>query len=83
MPHGASRRVHCLLTDLWIDDSHSDDSPQESLVWISRLLTSESLQLFVVEEGLDPEIVVYPKSLELLSQREVREDHIVNLDRAN
>ena len=83
MPHGASGCIHCLLTDLGIDDSHSNDSPQESLVWISRLLTSESLQLFMVEEGLNPKIVVYPKSLELLSQREVREDHIVNLGRAN
>ena len=83
MPHGASRRVHCLLTDLWIDDSHSDDSPQESLVWIGRLLTPESLQLLVVEEGLYPKVVIHPKSFELLSQGEVCENHIVDLDRAN
>ena len=83
MPHGASRGVHGLLTNLWIDDSHSNDSPQESLVWISRLLTPESLQLLMVKEGLNPKIVVYPKSLELLSQREVGEDHIMNLGRTN
>ena len=83
MSHGASRRVHCLLTNLWIDDSHSNDSPQESLVWIGRLLTPESLQFFMIEEGLDPKIVVHPKSLELLSQREVGKDHIEDLGRAN
>ena len=83
MPHGASRRVHCLLTNLRVNDSHSNDSPQESLMWIGWLLTPESLQLLMVEEGLNPKIVIYPKSLELLSQREVGENHIVDLGRAN
>ena len=35
----------------------------------------------MVEEGLNPEVVIHPKSLELLSQREVGEDHIMNLGR--
>ena len=37
----------------------------------------------MVEEGLNPEIVIYSKSLELLGQREVGEDHVMNLGRAN
>ena len=37
----------------------------------------------MIEEGLDPKIVVYPKSLELLSQKEVGKDHIKDLGRAN
>ena len=32
----------------------------------------------MVKEGLNPEIVVHPKSLELLSQREVSKDHIMD-----
>ena len=46
---------------------------------IGWFLSSEPLQLFMVEEGLNPQVVVHPKSLELLSQREVREDHVMNL----
>ena len=82
MPHGSCRGVHCLLPCLQINHSHSDDSPQESLVWIGGFLAPESLQLFMVEEGLNPEVVIHPKSLELLGQREVSEDHVVNLGRS-
>ena len=48
---------------------------------ISRFLSSELLQLFVVTKGLNPEVVIHPKSLELLGQGEVSEDHIMNLGR--
>ena len=47
---------------------------------IGWLLTPEPLQLFMVEKGLDPEVVVHSKSLELLGQREVGKDHIMDLD---
>ena len=50
-------------------------------MWISWFLPPEPLLLFVVEEGLNPEVVIYPKSFELLGQREVGKDHIMNLDR--
>ena len=33
---------------------------------ISRFLSSEPLQLFMVEEGLNPQIVVHSQGLELL-----------------
>ena len=79
MPHGFCGGVHTLLSSLRIDHSHSDDSPQESLVGIGWFLSSESLQLFMVEEGLNPKIVVHSKSLELWGQREVCKDHIMNL----
>ena len=48
---------------------------------ISRFLSSEPLQLFVIEEGLNPQVVVHFKSLELLGQREVSKDHIMDLNR--
>ena len=48
---------------------------------IGRFLSSEPLQLFVVKEGLNPQVVVHPKSLELLRQGEVGKDHIMNLGR--
>ena len=35
----------------------------------------------MVEEGLHPQIVIYTKSLELLGQGEVCEDHIMDLNR--
>ena len=47
---------------------------------IGSFLSLEPLQLFVVEEGLNPQVVVHPKSLELLGQREVCEDHIMDLN---
>ena len=34
----------------------------------------------MVEEGLHPQIVVHTKSLKLLGQREVCEDHIMDLN---
>ena len=46
---------------------------------VCRFLSSEPFQLFMVERGLNPEVVVHPKSLELLGQREVSEDHVMNL----
>ena len=48
---------------------------------IGRFLSSEPRQLFVVEEGLNPQVVIHSKSLELLGQWEVREDHIMDLNR--
>ena len=48
---------------------------------IGRFLSSKPFQLFVVEKGLNPKIVVHSKSLELLGQREVCEDHIMDLNR--
>ena len=50
---------------------------------IGRFLSPEPLQLFVVEEGLNSQVVVHPKSLELLSPGEIGKDHIMNLDQAN
>ena len=35
----------------------------------------------MVEEGLNPQVIVHPKSLELLRQGEVGENHVMNLDR--
>ena len=48
---------------------------------IGRFLSSEPLQLFVVEEGLNPQVIIHPKSFELLRQREVGKDHVMNLGR--
>ena len=48
---------------------------------VSRFLPLKPLQLFVVEKGLNPEVVVHSKSLELLGQREVGKDHVMNLGR--
>ena len=48
---------------------------------ISWFLSSEPLQLFVVEEGLNPQVIIHSKSLELLGQREICEDHIMDLGR--
>ena len=80
MSHGPCRGVHCLLPCLWIDYSHPNDPPKESLMRIGWFLSSEPLQLFMVEEGLNPEVVVHSKSLELLGQREVGKDHIMDLN---
>ena len=46
---------------------------------ISQFLSSEPLQLFVVEKGLNPQVVVHPQSLELLRQGKVGKDHIMDL----
>ena len=80
MPHKPGRGIHSLVHGLRINHSHSDDSPQESLVGIGWLLPPESLQLFMVEEGLHPKVVVHSKSLELLSQGKVCENHIMDLN---
>ena len=48
---------------------------------IGRFLSLEPLQIFMVEKGLNPEVIVHSKSLELLGQREVSEDHVMNLGR--
>src|ERR1700743_2300655 len=80
MAHGASRGVHNLLSCLWINPPHPDDSPQESLVRISRLLSPEPLKFFMVKEGLHPKIVVHPQGLKLLHQGKVCEDHIIDLN---
>ena len=50
---------------------------------ISRFLSPQSLEFFVVEKGLHPKIVIHPQGLELLGQGEVCKDHIMNLGRAN
>ena len=47
---------------------------------ISWFLTPKMLQLFMVEKGLHPEVIVHPQGLELLGQRKVCEDHIVDLN---
>ena len=47
---------------------------------IGRFLSSKPLQLFVVKEGLNPQVVIHSKSLKLLSQREVSEDHVMHLN---
>ena len=82
MSHGASRGVHNLLSSLWIDDPHPDDPPKEPLMRIGRFLPPQSLQLLVVEEGLDPKVVVHPQGLKLLGQGEVCEDHVMDLSRS-
>src|ERR1700743_2461998 len=82
MPHGTGRSIHNLLPCFWIDHPHPDDSPQESLVRIGWLHSSEPLEFFMVEEGLCPKIVVYPQGLELLGQGEVCEDHAMDLSRS-
>src|SRR6202000_875601 len=79
MSHGASGGVHDLFSCLRIDHHHPDDSPQEPLMRIGWLLSPQSLQFFVVEKGFHPKIVVHSKSLELLGQRKVCEDHIMDL----
>ena len=58
--------VSIAFSCLWINHPHPDDSPQESLVRIAWFLSSKPLQLFVVEEGLNPEIIIHSQSLELL-----------------
>ena len=35
----------------------------------------------MVKESLNPKVVVYPQGLELLGQRKVCEDHIMDLNR--
>ena len=47
---------------------------------VIRFLPPEPLQLFMVKEGLHPEIIVHPKDLELLGQWEVCKDHIMDLN---
>ena len=49
---------------------------------IGRFLSPQSLKLFMVEEGLNPKVVVHSQGLELLGQWEVREDHIMDLSRS-
>ena len=80
MPHWSGRSVHWLVGRFGINDSHSDDSPQESLVWVIWLLSLEAFQLFVIKKGLYLKIILHPKSLELLRQWEVCEDHIMDLN---
>ena len=48
---------------------------------IGRFLSPQSLQLFVIEKGLDPKVVVHPQGLKLLGQGEVCEDHVMDLSR--
>ena len=49
-------------------------------MWVGWLLSPKPLQLLMVEEGLHPKIVIHSKSLELLGQREVCEDHMMDLN---
>ena len=49
-------------------------------MWIGWLLPPEPLQLFVVEEGLYPEVVVHPQDLKPLGKGKVHEDHIMDLN---
>ena len=81
VPHRASRGVHDPLSCFWIYHPHPNDSPQESLVRIGWLLSSEPFKFFMVKKGLHPKIVVYPQGLKLLGQGEVCEDHVMDLSR--
>ena len=80
MPHGMSRGVHCLLSCLWVDHPHPDDSPQELLVWIGWLHSPEPLEFFMVKKGLNPEIALHPQGLEFLGKGKVCEDLIMDLN---
>ena len=79
MPHGASGGIHNLFSCLWVDHTHPDGSPQESLVGINWLHSPEPLEFFMVEQGLYPKIVVHPQGFELLGQGEVCKDHVMDL----
>ena len=46
------------------------------IIWF---LPSKPLQLFMVEEGLNPKVVIHPQGFELLGQGKVSEDHVMNL----
>ena len=81
MPHGASGGIHNLLSGFRIDDPHSNDPPKEPLMRIGRFLPPQSLQLLVIEKGLNPKVVVHTKSLKLLGQGEVCEDYVMDLSR--
>src|ERR1700743_3480371 len=81
MSHGAGRSIHNLFPNLWIDNSHPNDSPKEPLMRIGRFLSPQSLQFFMVEKSLDPKVVVHPQGLEFLRQGEVCEDHVMDLSR--
>ena len=50
---------------------------------ISRFLSPQSLQFFVVEKGLHAKIIVHPQGLKLLGQGKVCEDHVMDLSRSN
>ena len=69
----------------WVKASIALSPPSGSitpiLMRICQFLSPEPLQLFMVEEGLNPEVVIHSKSLELLGQREVGKDHVMNLGR--
>src|ERR1700743_1621673 len=80
MPHGSSRGVHGLLSILRVNHPHPNNSPQEPLMRISWFYSPESLQLFVVEEGLHPKVVIHPQGFELLGKRKVCEDHVMDLN---
>ena len=47
------------------------------IVWF---LPSEPLELFMVEEGLHPQMVVHSQGLKSLGQREVCNNHIMDLN---
>ena len=50
---------------------------------IGRFLPPQSLQLLVIEKGLDPKVVVHSQGLKLLGQGKVCEDHVMDLSRSN
>ena len=81
MSHGPCGSIHGLVSCLWIYYPHSDDPPKEPWVGIVQLLSPEPLQLFMVEERLYSQIIVYPQGLELLGQRKVCKDHVMDLNR--
>ena len=60
------RSIHRLVRGLRIDYPQSKDSSKEPLMRIVWLLSPEPLQLFMVEEGLHPKIVIHSEGLELL-----------------
>ena len=48
---------------------------------IVRFLSSKPLQLFMVEEGLNPKVVIHSQGFELLGHGKVCENHIMDLHR--
>ena len=46
---------------------------------IGRFLSSKPFQLFMVEKGLNPQVIIHPQGLEFLGKGKVGKDHIMDL----
>ena len=79
-PPELARRKIQHLSCLRVDYPHPNDPPKEPLMRIIRFLPPEPLQLLMVEEGLNPQVVVHLKSLKLLGQGKVCKDHFMDLN---